>query len=177
MAVIIRTPSADGLLIGTWDIPVVWDVVNDYPDSSDSWVTMGTAASSAGFEYVTTGNLVPSGSTINQIRLRYVIRKTGTQNSNIGAAIWNESNAVAFTDNHNPSTTTTTRTGTWTTNPWTTSAWQVDEVNRIGTNRINFFGIRSTDSNPTIEFYSTQLEIDYDPPAVATGRSFGFIIG
>jgi hypothetical protein len=176
MPTIIRTPSADGLLIGTWSITPVFSEVNDYPDTTTE-STMGTASSSAGFEYVTTGNLVPTGSTINEIRLRYVIRKTGGGSSNIGAAIWNESNAVAFTDNHNPSTTTTTtRTGTWTTNPWTTSAWTVDEVNRVGSNRINLFGVRSTDSNPTIEFYSTQLEIDYTL-AVAAGRSFGFIIG
>ena len=116
---------------------------------------------------------VPTGSTINSVKVNYYDREATTGANNIGARL-----RVGGTDynaaTHNPTTTTTLRTDTWTTNPRTGVAWTVADVNGTSANNLTGFGLNSTDANPAISITSIEIEVDYTPPIALSQGAYAF---
>ncbi len=168
MATLTREPTSDfatggGVAYSTGSVG--YTLVNDYPDNADpltSYVQFGTSNNSF-IAFGFTAFNIPVGSTINFVQLKYTDEEPSNgQNSvagrlRIGGTYYN-----AIT--HNPTTTTTARTDTWTTNPSTSAAWTVADVNGTGGNPLEYFGVIGPDSNPVWRLGSIQIEVDYTPP-------------
>lgn len=170
MATDTRNPTSDEAASGTWtgSAGTRYQSVDDHPDSSGAdFLTHGTTAGNITFGF--SAFAIPAGSTSISVAVDYYDRKTASQAAQaagrlkIGASYYNAST-------HNPSTTRTLRTDTWSTNPATTAAWTVSEVNSIAA-----FGMYSGDASPTIELSSIQLSVTYTPPVTgdlaATGSA------
>ncbi|MBN2057849.1 MAG: Ig-like domain-containing protein [Candidatus Saganbacteria bacterium] len=109
---------------------------------------------------------VPAGSTINFLRLTYRHeRKQGGQTSNIRSALLVGGNNYDTVD---PGVTPTanswaTRTYDYATNPKTGLAWAVDDINGVGSNALQAYGVYTNDvtRNPYVtQVYAT---VDYTP--------------
>lgn len=161
MSSFVRDPTSDITVSGTWSGTTNnrYTLVDDYPSTSTGDVLLhGTTAGGILFGF--TAFSVPAGRTINAVRINYYDFDAGGAPNNFGGRIrvgGTEYNAST----HNPSTTTTLQTDSWTTNPKTGVAWTVDDVNGVGANAIDAFGFNSTDANPSISVTSVQLEVDY----------------
>jgi len=162
MATITRAPTSTHSSSGTWD-STLYTTVDDYPDTTD-FLTHGTTAGFIQFGF--TAFDVPTGATINSIKVRQYLRKTGPAGNSAGERL--VVNGTAYTGSaRNLSKTATGYESTWTTNPNTSSAWTVDDVNGSGANPLQYFGMVATDANPTIELASIEIEVDYTAAASA----------
>lgn len=178
MATQTANPTSDISATGTWGGTAGsrYTLVDDYPSTViTDQLTHGTTAGAILFGY--SAFSVPSGSTINFVRVQYYDRDTAfsAQANNASARI-RVGGTTYDVATHAPTITTTLRQDTWNTNPRTSSAWTVDDVNGVGSNALDAFGIRSTDADPVFAITSIQLVVDYTE---STGfkRSFGVIIG
>lgn len=172
MATDTRNPTSDGTVTGTWSGSAGsrYTVVADYPDAAGR-LTAGTATSTIQFGY--SAFTVPAGSTSISVQVQYYDGEAANGTNNVGGRIVVGGTAYNATT-HNPSGTTgTARSDNWATNPKSTVAWTVDDVNGVGTNALQGFGINSTDSNPTFFIGSIRLQVTYTPPQNAARVSFG----
>jgi len=170
-----RYPSSDITATGTWSGTAGsrYTLVEDYPDDNIDFLQHGTTAGAILFGF--SAFSIPSNATGITLRMNYYDQE-GTSGVNNIAGRLRLSAAVYTATNHNPGTTTTLRTDTWSTNPATSAAWTPAQINGTdGTNPLNAFGFASTDANPAIRIYSVELQVEYT--VSATGRSYGFIIG
>lgn len=176
MSSFFRDPTSDISVSGTWSGTTNnrYTLVDDYPSTSTSDELLhGTTAGGILFGF--SAFSVPSGRTINAVRINYYDREATNGQNNFGGRIrvgGTEYNAST----HNPGTTVTLRTDSWTTNPKTGVAWTVDDVNGVGANAIDAFGFNSTDANPQVSVISAQLEVDYNEIYTITAdtRSYSF---
>jgi hypothetical protein len=172
MATQTRPPTSDFSASGTWSgtSGSRYTLVNDFPSTNTgSQLTHGTTAGNILFGF--SAFTVPAGSTITAVRLKYYDREASSGTNNIGGRL-RVGGSTYDVSTHNPTTTTTLRTDTWTTNPRTSSAWTVDDVNGIGSNGLTQFGLRSTDASPTISITSMELEVEYEEPLSDTSAMF-----
>ena len=175
MPIQVRDPENDISASGTWSSTAGdrWLLVYDFPDSSSDFLLHGTTAGNIVFGY--DPFTIPSTATDITLRLKYYDQDATNGQNNMAGRL-RIGSLFRNATSHNPTTTTTLQTDTWTTNPVTSAAWTPAQINGTdGTNPLNGFGLISTDANPQIRIYSIQLEVEYTVPA--TGRSFGFIIG
>jgi hypothetical protein len=167
-----RDPESDISASGTWSGTEGdrWLLVYDFPDSSSDFLLHGTTAGNILFDY--DPFTIPNNATNITLRLKYYDQEPSSGANNIAGRL---RIGVFFraASTHNPSTTTTLRTDTWTTNPVTNAAWTPAQINGTdGTNPLNGFGFISTDANPQIRIYSVQLEVEYDVPVSDTSAMF-----
>lgn len=160
-----RNPTSDEAVSGTWTGTAGsrYQNVDDYPDTGGTDFLAGGTATSVitfGFSVFT----VPSGSTGISVDVDYHDGEASNGANNCGGRLKvgdNYYNAAT----HNPSGSGwTARTDNWATNPKTTTAWTVDDVNGVGANALQAFGINSTDSNPAFRFSGIRLRVTYTAP-------------
>jgi hypothetical protein len=165
-----RAPTSDEAVSGTWTGTAGqrWSLVDDYPDATGADILTGGTTSAVitfGFAAFT----VPAGATVTSVAVNYYDSEAATGANNCGGRIkvgGTYYNAVT----HNPAGTTyTARTDTWATNPKTGAAWTVGDVNGVGVNALQAFGMNSTDSNPTWRFASIQVQVTYTEAVAITG--------
>lgn len=170
-----RAPTSDQSASGTWtgSAGTRYQAVDDYPDTSGADVlTHGTTSGAIQFGF--SAFSVPSTAVISSVSVQYYDSKNAAQSCNIGARI--TVNGTAYSaSTHNPSNgTITAREDVWATNPDTGAAWTVADVNGTGSNPLQYFGVQSTDANPTINLTSIQLVVTYtnNYTLTAAGGSF-----
>jgi hypothetical protein len=162
-----RNPTGDGIVAGTvsGSSPTRYQAVDDYPDTTPTdYLQFGTTANSE-HTFTFTALTIPAGSTsISVDVLYYDAEPANGTNSSAGRLRVGGTQYSSAT--HNPSGTTyTSRTKSWATNPKSTVAWTVDDVNGVGTNALQQFGMIGPDSNPAWRVSSVQLKVNYTPPA------------
>ena len=161
-----RNPTSDIAFTGTWTGTAGsrYQNVDDHPDSTGAdKLTHGTTAGKGLFGYLVFS--APVGATIQSVQVVYYDQKTGGPAASWGAFLRVNGAEQAVIDAHNPANGTwTLRTATMTTNPVTGQAWTVDQVNGVGSNALDAFGLIATDASPTIEVASIQLLVNYLEP-------------
>lgn len=131
------------------------------PDDGTTYV--GTTA---GYEptdkYGFTTLDVPAGSTITNVKLYFRIMTTGNAANYGHPHIYVDGTEYSGTMGQ-PGGNWTTYSSTWTTNPKTTVAWTVNDVNGIGDNALQYFGIGLGVFSGGGGMYCTQvyLEVNY----------------
>jgi hypothetical protein len=138
--------------------------VDDYPNTSSAdALTHGTTAGNITFGFSAFD--VPSGATGISVQVRYVDGEASNGANNCGGRL-KVGGSYFNATTHNPSGTGgTAREDNWATNPKTSAAWTVDDVNGVGVNALQAFGIVSTDANPTLFIASAEVQVTYTPPA------------
>ena len=174
MATQTRNPTSDEAASGTLSGSAGsrWQLVDDYPDTSGADIlTFGTTTALITFGY--SAFTVPVGATSISVQVLYYDGEAANGSNNccgrlkVGGSYFNAST-------HNPSGTSyTSRNDNFANNPQTAAAWTVDQVNGVGSNALQAFGIGSTDSNPTFRVSSVQLQVTYTPLADRTGSGSG----
>jgi hypothetical protein len=169
MALITRNPTSDISALGTWSgtSGSRYTLVNDYPSTdTGDLLNHGTSAGSIlfGFQQIS----LPTGTTINAVHILYYDREAASGNNNFGSQI-RIGTTTYSSATHNPTTTTTLQTDTWTTNPATGTAWTAATVANI-----NAFGFRSTDANPVVSLLSAVIEVDYTPRPTLDQSNYRF---
>ena len=160
-----RAPTSDEAASGTWSGAAGsrWQLVDDYPSTSSAdALTGGTAAAAITFGF--SAFAIPAGSTGISVQVRYADGEAANGANNCGGRL-KVGGSYFNAATHNPSGTAgTLREDSWATNPKTGAAWTVDDINGIGANALQAFGINSTDSNPTFFVASVELQVTYSPP-------------
>jgi hypothetical protein len=111
------------------------------PDDDSTYIYYSDAIGRQLFTY--TDFAVPSGSTIDNVKVVARAKRAGTYNVSLRHYVRvNDTNYYATTT-HSMYDDYRTNTTTFTTNPATTNAWTVDEVNGVGTYALQEFGIGS----------------------------------
>jgi hypothetical protein len=162
-----RAPTSDDAVSGTWSgvAGSRWTLVDDYPSvATNDLLTGGTAAAVITFGF--SAFTVPSGSTGISVQVQYYDGEASNGANNCGGRL-KVGGTYYNAATHNPSGTAgTSRSDNWATNPKSGAAWTVDDVNGVGVNALQAFGVSSTDSNPTWRFSSIQVQVTYTEPLV-----------
>lgn len=159
-----RTPTSDYAKSGTWSpTSNIYATVDDAPPLSSAgdsdYAVHGTTAGYISFGF--TKFTVPAGATINRVSVYTRLRKNAYWLASAATArLVVGGTAYAGSAMTLPIVAANYRYD-WTTNPKTSSAWTVDQVNGTGTNTLQYFGLTSSDANPTINLYQTYIEVDY----------------
>jgi hypothetical protein len=172
-------------ILTQWDTvsgsPSHWNAVDDpvgSPDGNSSYIETSTNNDYDVFGY--TAFSVPAGATINSVSVIFVARDGNfTGNNRMESVIRVNGTDYNSTGNYNPSGTFfyDTFTANWATNPATLLPWTVDDVNGIGTNPIEGFGVVSEDASPSLRVTQVYIEVDYTPAAACTRNAPTFSMG
>lgn len=166
MATQTRAPTSDEAATGTWSgvAGSRWTLVDDYPDTGGADIlTGGTTAAVITFGF--SAFSIPAGSTGISVQVMYYDGEATTGANNCGGRV-KVGGSYFNAATHNPAGTTyTSRSDNWATNPKTAAAWTVDDVNGVGVNALQAFGMNSTDSSPTWRFSSIQVQVTYTAPS------------
>lgn len=165
MATQTRNPTSDEAVTGTWSgvAGSRWTLVDDYPSvATNDLLTGGTTAAVITFGF--SAFSIPSGSTDISVQVQYFDGEAANGANNCGGRV-KVGGSYFNASTHNPAGTAgTSREDNWATNPKTAVAWTVDDVNGVGANALQAFGMNSTDSNPTWRFSSIQAQVTYTEP-------------
>ena len=161
--------SGDHSVSGTWTISgeaTRWQAVN-LNDGDTSYIRATAASSRALFTFPAFN--VPAGSSISRVVIYYVHKRdtTGgsyTLYSSIRAGGTNYDSAEAAT----PGNTYATKVDTYVINPKTGSPWTTNEVNGIGANTLEAFGVDATVVTKNPRITQVSAEVVYNVPPVAT---------
>lgn len=166
MATQTRAPTSDEAASGTLSgsAGTRWALVDDYPDTTGvDIITFGTVTALITFGF--SAFTIPAGSTSISVQVQYYDGEAATGANNCGGRV-KVGGSYFNAATHNPAGTTyTAREDNWATNPKTAAAWTVDDVNGVGANALQAFGINSTDSNPTFRVSSVRLQVTYTAPS------------
>jgi hypothetical protein len=158
-----RAPTSDESVSGDWTgTPGSrYQVLADYPDTlGSSYLEHGVTAGNICFGVIPFS--VPAGSVIRRVNVwAFVAEPTAGINNftgrlKVGGSYYNGSNL-------SPSGVTYRRSlSTHTVNPKSGVAWTVDDVNGVGPNALEAFGISSSDVNPVLRFSSIKIQVVYE---------------
>lgn len=167
MATVSRAPVSDEAAAGTWtgSAGTRYTLVDDYPDTTPTdWLRHGTTAGNITFGF--TAFAIPAGSAAITVQVRYYDKDVSSGNNNLAGRLKVGGNYYGAAS-HNPTTTLTARSDNWATNPKTTVAWTVDDINGVGVNALQAFGVVSTDASPQMDISSIEVQVTYTPPVTA----------
>lgn len=171
-----RFPTGDISAAGTWSVyptspTTKWDKVDETPHDSDStYLLHGTTAGNALFSF--SAFSIPAGSTISDLTVTLVARDNTSGTNKMQPAITvNGTNYLTTSTSTNVATSYGPISYAYTTNPDTGAAWTVDDINGIGSNTLQGFGVRSADANPQIRVTQVFAEVNYTTMTVATDKS------
>lgn len=171
MATQTRAPTSDEAATGTWSGSAGsrWTLVDDYPSvATNDLLTGGTTAAVITFGF--SAFSIPAGSTDISVQVQYFDGEPSNGANNCGGRI-KVGGTYYNAATHNPAGTAgTSRSDNWATNPKTAAAWTVNDVNGVGANALQAFGMNSTDSNPTWRFSSIQAQVTYTAPVSRTAN-------
>ena len=164
-----QRPVSDFAGSGTWIVfpaaPVTYyDKVNEAVADDDSSYIYCTAAGRRLFGF--TAFSVPAGATVNRLNIIYRHKKTSPAACNIRSALRVGGAVYQATDSGvNPTNGVwNTRTYNYNTNPRTGAAWLVDDINGVGANPLQAFGVRVSDASPNPYCTQVYAEVDYTVP-------------
>ena len=146
-----------------------WDKVDeDPPDDNTSYIN-ATAANAQRFTF--TAFAILAGSAINFVQVFYRHKKTASQACNIRSALRVGGTNYLTTDpGVNPTNNVwNNRTFNYTVNPKTGVAWTVDDVNGVGGNALQAFGLNSSDASPNPYCTECYAIVDYSPSQTISG--------
>jgi hypothetical protein len=159
-----RLPTSDESVSGDWSgTPGSrYQAINDYPDIAPTdYLEHGTVAGDICFGFSPFS--VPAGATILCVQVwafdSEPVAGTNrwTARVKVGGSYYNSSNEVY------PSTGLYHRkTSRFSLNPRTGVAWTADDVNGVGGNALQAFGVRSADANPVFRISSMRLQVVYE---------------
>lgn len=160
-----RAPTSDESVSGTWSgTPGSrYQLVDDYPDEAGAdYLEHGTTAGDICFGFPALD--VPAGRTIHAVQVWALVSEpvAGVNNwyarLKVGGNYYNSGSgsisAGSFRRDHMR----------WTLNPKTGLAWTVDDVNGVGANALQAFGLRSTDADPVWRASAVRLQVVYSEP-------------
>jgi hypothetical protein len=158
-----RYPSGDISHSGTWDKTTkMYSYVDEVGanDGDTTYLVHGTSSGSVLFSFPAFA--VPSGATIQSLTVSLVAKDNsgGSGSNNMGPVI--RVGGSNYNGNYsNVQNSYNTISYTWTTNPRTHTAWTVNDINGVGSNALQGFGVYSTDANPQIRLTQVYAKVDY----------------
>jgi hypothetical protein len=179
-----RSPTSDDAESGTWagaSPGTRWTIADNFTwvdppkdqlDPPSTYLTHGTTAGYLTFGFSSFN--VPSGRDIYALILFF--RSRGAAGGvryfygrlKVGGSYYNDTWSI------NPPSTWFSYVRAIRVNPRTNARWTVDDVNGVGSNPLQAFGIYSTDANPTIDIGAVALRVVYEDPSsvLADGTSW-----
>jgi hypothetical protein len=183
MSVAQQLPTGDGDRTATVTVypaspTTAYDKVDDpigSPDDNSTYIYL-TAAGRCLFTF--TAFSVPAGAAVSRVSVFYRHKKTASQSCNIRAALKVGGSYYDTTDaGVNPTN------GTWNSttydypvNPKTGVAWTADDVNGVGANGLQQFGLYSSDASPNPYVTAVYIEVAYTQ-SFSVGVSLGSAAG
>jgi hypothetical protein len=173
-----RIPTGDppfGGARGTWTTTpsspsTRYDKVDETPPANDADYITGVSTGYGGYGYCLftfSPFSVPAGATITDLTIYYramdVPPPPTNRNNNIRAAIYLGGFTVYYTTDpgFDPGSSFTTYSYAYTTNPATGAAWTVDQINGVGANSLQRFGVASNDLNPDVDVSMVYAQVNY----------------
>jgi hypothetical protein len=159
-----RNPTSDESVTGTWSgsSGSRYTLVNDHPDSS-STTSLTQISPDGKITFGFSGFSIPTGSTINSVYIQYYDYKTSFFLVTIGGRLKVGGSYYDASEHGLARLAITLRTDTWTTNPATGSAWTVNQVNGVGANALQAFGLASLENGGDSVIGSIRITVDYTP--------------
>lgn len=160
-----RYPTGDYGVTGTWAVfPITlstrWDKVDDENDGDTTYLTHGTTAGYALFNFTTFA--VPTGSIVTKLEITYTARDVTGGVNNLRAALRVGGTNYLTTDTGiDLGTGYLAVTYAYVVNPKTSAVWTVADINGIGTNPLQQFGVNSSDANPAFRITSVTARVSY----------------
>jgi hypothetical protein len=160
-----RAPTSDDAVAGDWSGSAGsrYQLVDDYPDVSGAdYLAHGITAGNITFGF--TPFSVPAGAQVHRVQVWGFSAEpvSGTNNwrgrVKVGGTYYN---AASWESNSPNSTLWKRGISRFATNPKTGVAWTVDDVNGVGANALEMFGLYSTDANPLFHVSSVMLQVVY----------------
>jgi hypothetical protein len=158
-----RYPTGDVSHSGTWDKTSSMYTYVDETGANDgdtTYLLHGTSEGSALFSF--SAFTAPADSVIKDLTVYLVARENSSGTNKMQPAL-----RVGGTDYTTTSTSTevtsnyTTISYVYTTNPRSTVVWTADDINGIGSNALQAFGVRSADANPQIRLTQVYAVVTY----------------
>jgi len=178
----IRAPTSDDSVAGTWTgtAGTRYQAVDDYPDTTPAdYLEHGTVAGNIAFGFAAFN--ISAGSTGISVQVQYYDAEPAAGTNRSYARLKVGGNYYNHGSYHNPAGTTyTAREYGWATNPKTGLDWTVDDINGVGANALQAFGLYTSDANPKWRVSCIQLQVTYTPPAAggsATVSGGGVVSG
>jgi hypothetical protein len=148
-----RYPTGDYSRSGTWDkTSNMYSYVDEtVQDGDGSYLLHGTTSGSVLFSFSAFNVNAPSGMAITGLTVSLVARDDTSSyySNNMQPYIRVGGSTYSGTSTEVP-TNYGTISYTWATNPRTSSAWTQDQINGVGSNALQDFGVSSSDANPRI---------------------------
>jgi len=172
-----RYPSGDVSRSGTWDKTTNMYTYVDEKGTNDADTTYllhGTTSGYALFSFPIF--TVPTGATIQSLTVSLVARDYNCSflcsNSMQPAIRVGGTNYLTTSRAGDPRSSYSTFSYTYTTNPKTNTAWTLNDVNGVGPNALQGFGVYSTDANPQIRLTQVYAEVSYVAPVNFASTSY-----
>lgn len=157
-----RAPISDFDVAGTWSGAVGsrYTLVSDYPDTTGAnFLAHGTAAGNIAFGFASFA--IPANAFAISVQVRYYDAEPSNGSNNLAGRL-RVGGTYYPAASHNPAGATyTARSDNWAVNPQTGVAWTVPQINGIGANALQNFGLVSTDANPIIRISSIELQVTF----------------
>lgn len=167
MAVETRAPISDITVTGTWSSTAGnrYTLVDDYPDSAGAdYLTHGTTAGAILFGFAPLS--IPVNAFAISVQVRYYDRKAATAANQISGRL-RVGGATYDVATHNTTQNVwVSRSDNWAVNPRTGTEWTPNDINGVGSNALDAFGLRTSDANPAIGIASIQLQVTYQVPGL-----------
>jgi hypothetical protein len=157
-----RVPTSDESASGTWSgsSGTRYQSVDDHPDlAASDYLEHGTTAGNICFGFPAFD--VPIGATIIAVQVRVVHAEPVVGTNRWYGRVKVGGNYYNSSDYYNPTATYRESISRFMANPKTGFPWTVDDVNGVGANALQAFGINSTDANPVFRISSVQLLVLY----------------
>jgi hypothetical protein len=164
-----RVPTGDSDISGTWNNAPRWDDVDETTADDTDYMT-GTTDAGGYMLFTFDAFNVPAGATINNLTIFIRAGDETSGGNNIREYIKVNSSYYQGSASHNPGTTPTSYSYSWTTNPNTGSAWTVNDINGTGGNPLQRIGVYSTDLNPDMRVTQVYAQVSY---TITTDRYAG----
>ncbi|MFH1110969.1 MAG: hypothetical protein V1790_17490 [Planctomycetota bacterium] len=161
-----RPSISDYAVAGTWTgTPAVavgsrYLRLAKYPDPTPTeFLAHGRAAGNITFGFAPFS--IPANAFAISVQVRYYDAEPSAGTNNLGGRL-RVGGTYYASATHNPAGTTyTPRSDNWPLNPRTGLPWTVDDVNGIGANPLQHFGVISTDANPVIRISCIEIQVTY----------------
>lgn len=174
-----QVPTGDDAVTGTWNIypaspTTYYDKVEDAIGTPDDDATYIYCTAKGRITFTFSAFSIPSNATITNVNIYFRHKKIANGGANIGTVIKVGGNYYLSTGAVNPTRDTWVTSNSiglvateWTTNPKTAVAWTVDDVNGIGANALEAFGVNRTGTNQTPYCTQVYAEVNYTLPTLS----------